>query len=167
MPGVEEMTVRLGRSTRRRISWGLGGFTVVWGGLWIAAMVFGRHATLVDNLIVSLIFLVVWLPVPLIFLLRVAGRTRVGPAGLRWWGVLAGGFIPWDDVVEIKDRFHPGRGNGWWTVEAKLATGSVRRLPGFYCEGPPPGEYAPPKRDGAFDTQLTEVRDRLRQWQRA
>ncbi|WP_186382335.1 PH domain-containing protein [Amycolatopsis rhizosphaerae] len=162
------MTIRLGGPSRRRIRWSFGGFTVVWGGLWIAAAVSAlRHGTLAQTLILTAVFLAVWLPAALFITLLAAGNTRIGPAGLRLRGAFTRGFIAWDEVAEIKDRFHQGRRGGWWTVEAHLANGRVRRLPGFYCEGPTPDRYSRPKRDGDFDAQLTEVRRRLRHRQGA
>lgn len=168
MPGVEEMTVRLGRRTRRRVRWSIGGFTLVWGGLWGAFMVVALvRGTLGQALLPALFFLVIWLPVALLMALRTAGSTRVGPAGLRLRGMFTRGFIAWEEVVEIKDRFHRERGSGWWTVEARLASGGTRRLPGFYCEGKAPVAPWVPERDREFDDQLTEVRRRLSQWQSA
>lgn len=160
------MTVRIGPRTRRRVSWALGGFTVVWVGLWITAVLLSWHGRLSTMLVTNGIFLIVFLPVVLILTLRVAGNTRVGPDGLRLRAVFTRGFLTWDEIVEIKDRFHQGRGNGWWSVEAHLVNGRARRLPGFYCESPPPGPFSGPNRDHDFDDQLMDLRLRLRQWRK-
>lgn len=145
-----------------------GGFTGVFGALWVAGLVASlRSGELAAALAITVVFVVILVSVLLLFLLRAVGNTHVGPAGLRLRGAFAREFIAWDQVVDIKDRFHPGRGTGWWAVEAQLANGRVRRLPGFYYEGPPPGPFSGPKRDREFDDQLFEVRKRLHHWQNA
>ena len=148
--------------------WALGGFTVVWTGLWIAGLIASlRSGTLVTVLIVTGFYLMVMLVAVVAIGIPAAGSTQIGPAGLRLRGVFARGFIAWGEVVEVKDRFHPTRGTGWWSVEAQLTNGRVRRLPGFYCQSSAPGAVSGPKRDAEFDDQLFELRHRLRQWQRA
>jgi hypothetical protein len=168
MPGVEEMTVRLVGPAKRRVWWSFWGFTVVWGGIWGAATVSSlRAGELSKSLIPIGIFLVVWLPVTL-FIARLAiGNTRIGPAGLTLRGMLLTRVIAWDEVTEVKDRFHQGRRGGWWTVEAQLANGRVQRLPGFYCEGPTPDKHSRPERDAEFENQLAELHRRFRRWQNA
>lgn len=164
IPGVQEMTVRPASRTRRRYRWALGGFTVVWFGLGVAAVISARHGSLASILIIIGIFLAVWLPVGLILTLRIAGYTRIGPDGLRFRGLFTSGFVSWGDVVEFTDRFHPGRGVGWWSVEARLSDGRARRLPGFYCESRNPVvPDSTPKRDKEFDDQLMDLRLLFRQ----
>ena len=138
---------------------------MVWGGLYVAALV--ASGTVALTLVTTGIFLAIWLPVVLVIGVQAAGSTRIGPAGLRVRGPFTRGFIAWDEIVALKDRYHPTRGSGWWSVEAELTTGRVRRLPGFYCQSPPPGPFSGPKRDREFDDQLFELRHRLRQWQSA
>lgn len=168
MPGVDEMTVRLAGRTRRRVRWALAGFCGVWGGLWVAALVATLlSGTLLTILLVNGVFLMVMLSAVLVVGIPAAGSTQIGSAGLRLRGPFTKGFIAWDEVAEVKDRFHPTRGTGWWSVEAQLTTGRVRRLPGFYCQSPAPGAFSGPKRDAEFDDQLFELRHRLRQWQSA